>query len=169
MLAVVPALFLIVVNGQYNILAGYLGQNMQPWFMYGIDEYDMAPPASRRGRGPRRMTSAIRLYMEALEVENKALEAENKVLKGHVSQEKALSMCTGRVVMEELKAVKTQNKSLKAVNKVWKEYALSLEDPRDIMKEIMKDLGSEPISTLEARINEARASMGSIKHPDLIS
>ena len=23
--------------GQYNILAGYVGNNMEPWFLYGID------------------------------------------------------------------------------------------------------------------------------------
>ena len=45
MLVALPVLFLIAVNGQYNILAGYLGENMQPWFMYGIDV-----PAERRGR-----------------------------------------------------------------------------------------------------------------------
>jgi len=26
--------------GQYNILAGYLGNNMEPWFLYGVDMPD---------------------------------------------------------------------------------------------------------------------------------
>lgn len=31
--------------GQYNILAGYLGKNMEPWFLYGVDM-----PEERRRR-----------------------------------------------------------------------------------------------------------------------